>query len=685
MDRLPEEVILHIITYLSFPENLALQAVSSRFLTLARDDTIWKQETFTHSRAEALRRRQQLLDAQDARLAELRNAVTALPGSDLTAWDVSQLRGGPQPRAASDPQAEANAQRQRAFANWEPAFPDERLDYYDEFIRRHAPIRVGWLDLPKAQQNADREEVREATGIGTLDDPDNGSVRNLVAPLDDGSICIWDVSRRSTVDHGGGGKLLGQSTPGLLTGQPPNATAESHNIMTETGAVECVSIDNDAKKGYFAVQSLLHEVDLSTLQLTSTKQYPFPITALSKCESYVPLTVGTNWTIHLHDPRDRAFSATSDEDPSGDRAELIGGSPYSHATLAQPGPLSILHEPATNHTPNPNSIWVAGRFTSLLNYDRRFFPKLLGTIFSGARIASLSLLPFPLIPRNLDLLRNPSVSIHELTAAKKSPGATLVAAAEYKGKGSLEFYGLSSHDDDDNASPAVGAGRKAHYQNRQTASASKLLAAVPQGGTVVFADGDGNLKWHERDGFSVVRTFNINDALPAQDHHRDARHGEVGGGAGAGGGGGGRPTEPSPGQGDIVQKILPTHPITANSTSTSTSPPSPANQPLHPKTARDDLPTSNLLLWTGDGRLGILGYGPHDPLRRPPPTTGGNEDPESSQQKREEALGVSAEAVEQRAREDAERQYGMAMRRALERNADEVRFVRGLGMGFLRP
>ncbi|KAI7365419.1 hypothetical protein KC354_g4932 [Hortaea werneckii] len=682
MDRLPEEVILHIITYLSFPENLALQAVSSRFLTLARDDTIWKQETFTHSRAEALRRRQQLLDAQDARLAELRNAVTALPGSDLTAWDVSQLRGGPQPRAASDPQAEANAQRQRAFANWEPAFPDERLDYYDEFIRRHAPIRVGWLDLPKAQQNADREEVREATGIGTLDDPDNGSVRNLVAPLDDGSICIWDLSRRSTVDHGGGGKLLGQSTPGLLTGQPPNATAESHNIMTETGAVECVSIDNDAKKGYFAVQSLLHEVDLSTLQLTSTKQYPFPITALSKCESNVPLTVGTNWTIHLHDPRDRAFSATSDEDPSGDRAELIGGSPYSHATLAQPGPLSILHEPATNHTPNPNSIWVAGRFTSLLNYDRRFFPKLLGTIFSGARIASLSLLPFPLIPRNLDLLRNPSVSIHELTAAKKSPGATLVAAAEYKGKGSLEFYGLSSHE----ASPDVARRKEPHYQNRQTASASKLLAAAPHGGTVVFADGDGNLKWHERDGFSVVRTFNINESLPSHEHHRGDSHSSAVARGGGGGGDGispgsartGRfPTEPSPGQGDIVQKMLPTRPITAASDSHAP-PPHTGSESRHEISNREDLPSSRLLLWTGDGRIGVLGYGQQDPLHA-----------EASQQQQREDVEttttMTAEAVEQRARADAERQYGMAMRRALERNADEVRFVRGLGMGFLRP
>ncbi|RMY97718.1 hypothetical protein D0860_08615 [Hortaea werneckii] len=681
MDRLPEEVILHIITYLTLPENLALQAVSSRFLILARDDTIWKQETFIHSRAEALRRRQQLLDAQDARLAELRNAVTALPGSDLTAWDVSQLRGSSQPRAASDPQAEAKAQRQRAFANWEPAFPDERLDYYDEFIRRHAPIRVGWLDLPKAQQNADREEVREATGIGTLDDPDNGSVRNLVAPLDDGSICIWDVSRRSTVDYGGGGKLLGQSTPGLLTGQPSNATAESHNIMTETGAVECVSIDNEAKKGYFAVQSLLHEVDLNTLQLTSTKQYPFPITALSKCEPNVPLTVGTNWTIHLHDPRDPAFSAGSGEDPSGERAELIGGSPYSHATLAQPGPLSILHEPATTNTPNPNSIWVAGRFTSLLNYDRRFFPKLLGTIFSGARIASLSLLPFPLIPRNLDLLRNPSVLIHELTAAKKSPGATLVAAAEYKGKGSLEFYGLSSHDD---RSSAVARRREPHYQNRQTASASKLLAAAPHGGTVVFADGDGNLKWHERDGFSVVRTFNINDSLPSYHHPRDPHPSEV---RGRGGGDDGispsststgrHPTETAPpGQGDIVQKILPTNPITA---SDSRATPHAASQSSR-NPSREDLPSSPLLLWTGDGRIGMLGYGHDNPLN----PRSENEDPETSEHK-DGAGEISAEAVEQRAREDAERQYGMAMRRALERNADEVRFVRGLGMGFMRP
>ena len=61
----------------------------------------------------------------------------------------------------------------------------------------------------------------------------------------------------------------------------------------------------------------------------------------------------------------------------------------------------------------------------------------------------------------------------------------------------------------------------------------------------------------------------------------------------------------------------------------------------------------------------MLGFGPGNPL--------------GEDQWREE-VGVAAESTEQRAKGDAERQYGMAMRRALERNADEVRFVRGLGM-----
>ncbi|TKA33318.1 hypothetical protein B0A50_00871 [Salinomyces thailandicus] len=641
MDRLPEEVILQILSHLSPPDNLALQAVASRYLTLARDNALWKLTCFTHSRTEALRRRQQLLNAQDSRLAELRNAVTALPGADLTAWDVSQLRGAPQPRAAVDAEAEARVQRARALANWEPGFPGERLDYYEEFIQRHAPIRVGWLDLPKAQVNADRDEVREATGVGALEHAGSGEVRQLVAPLDDGSVCIWDVSRRTTSDAGGRGKLLGQSKPGLLTLRPPDATAESHAIMTETGAVECVSIDSAAQKGYFAVQTLLHEVDLTTLQLTSTKQYPFPITALSESKDKVPLTIGTNWTLHLHDARDPAFSTSNPITSPTHHPELPNAPRYTHATLAQPGPLSLLHQPTTAATPSP-SIWVAGRFTSLLHYDRRHFPRLLNTVFSGARIASLTTLPYPLIPPHLSLLRNPSLSISTLLEARKQPGHTLLAAAEYKGKGSLELYSL------DTTRPGEP---QPQYQNRQTASASKLLSAVPHGGRIVFADGDGNLKWHERDGFSLVRAFNINDALPYNNNPNAAMNTNISNRSRDGTG----IWSPSPAQGDIVQKLLPLHPSLPNPST---------------NTNRPDLnPASNLLLWTSDGRLGLLGFGAQNPLQGSSRTAG------------EAQEGFSREFLERRAREDAERQYGMAMRRALERDADEVRFVRGLGMG----
>ena len=627
MNRLPEEVVLYILNFLDAPDLVHLQSVSHKYLSLARDNALWKTVCFEHSRVEALRRRQQLLNAQDSRLTELRNAVSALPGADLSAWDVAQLRGSSQPRASVDPEAEARKQRNRALLNWEPGYPNEQLNYYEDYIHRHAPMDIGWLKLPRTDV-VDKESLPEATGMGTICGSQDGYSDRVVAPLDDGSVCIWDVSNRSTQTSGGGGRLLGQSKRGLLTGRPEDATTENHIIMTETGAVESVAVDSSARKGYFAVQALVHEVDLTTMQLVSTKQYPFPITALSEATSRTPVTVGTNMTVHLYDPRDPAFAAGE----TASEGELIGGSVYSHATLAQPGPLSILHHDGFGA--DDSSIWVAGRFTSLLNYDRRFFPRLRGTIHSGARIASLSFLPYPLVPRDLDLIRNPDASISALLEARSRPGTSMMAAAEYKGKGSLELYGLP---------------RVQPYQNRQTASASKLLSVAPHGGRIVFSDGDGNLKWVERDGFSHVRTFNINDQ-PSGTPQDASDYGIWSSTA-----------SEMPGQGDIVQKIVPSQPVSSASKSNALS---------EGSSSRSDINQSNLLLWTGDGAIGVLGFGYSNPL--------GEED------EWHDAVEAQAETAEQKAREDAERQYGMAMRRALERNADEVRFVRGLGMGFMR-
>ena len=623
MERLPDEVILQILSYCEPKDIVNLQATSRRNLTLGRDNAVWKHLTFAHSRAEGLRRRQQLLDAQDSRLAELRNAVTALPGSNLTAWDVAMLRGSPQPRASNNPVADAAALRERALINWDPNYPNERLDYCEEFIHRHAPISVGWLPLP-GEMSPDQHAQLEATGVGIMADNQDKRLNRIVAPLDDGSVCIWDISQRSTLRTGGAGRMIGRSKPGLLSRYPGGSLLDDHSVMTETGAVECVAINDSRQRGYFAVRSYLHEIDLSTLQVVSTKQYPWHITALSESKDSVPLTVGTNFTVHLHDPRDPAFAATE----RSDAGELIGGSVYSHASLAEPGPLSILHSQSS--VGDDGSIWVAGRFTSLLNYDRRFFPRLRGHIHSGARIASLSLLPYPAMPHSLDLIRNPRLNVAMRFEARSRPGMTILAAAEYKGKGSLELYGM----------PDVVA-----YQNRQTASASKLLSVAPHGGRIVFSDGDGNMKWIERDGYSHVRTFNINNTesgFAQVDETTDGIWSST--------------RSQRRGQGDIVQKIVPIQhadPVTRNGTDD-----------------HMDTNQSNLLVWTGDGALGMVGFGSSDPL--------------SHDEEWHDTVESLAETAEQQANKDAERNHSLAMRRALEQSADEVRFMRGLGMGFMR-
>ena len=144
---------------------------------------------------------------------------------------------------------------------------------------------------------------REATGAGILYGAD-GLASKLVAPLDDGSIKVWDADAHSSSL----GRAVAKSEAGLLSDRGPDldrATrlAQSQAIMTDTGAVECVSIDSGRQKGFFAVQNTLNEVDLHTLQLVSRTPFPFPITALSEAHHSTPLTVGTNWTLHLHDTR----------------------------------------------------------------------------------------------------------------------------------------------------------------------------------------------------------------------------------------------------------------------------------------------------------------------------------------------------------------------------------------------
>lgn len=493
------------------------------------------------------------------------------------------------------------------MACWDPTYPHEKVDWYSEYIARHAPLSLSWLQQPFSEPNGNGEKL-ETRGLGLLK---NGGEDIVVGPLDDGSVCLWNIGQDDKAPDPNDGRIITRSRPSLLSVNGPDGTnwqnpSNSRAKMTSTGVVECVSVDKARNKAYFAVQSGLNEVDLNTLQISSYDRYPFSISALSEATYPIPLTVGTTLSLHIHDPRVgnngrrssyTYFRESADiEHPThnpqnhNDFNRLHNGDPSSvldYASLFQPLPLSILHL-------NPSStIYVAGRFPSILHYDRRFFPKLSSTIHSGGSLCSITSLPTPNSP-------------------------TLVAGGEYNGKGSLELYPLTA------SSSSDAKEEKPPIRNRASASRSKILSLTPHGSRLLFSDSDGQLKWVERDGSTLVRRWNINtystsptDAVPTQGIFNNDLN-----------------------EGDVARKLLPV-------------------------SAKE---RSEVLLWTGE-KIGVLGF------RKKPRfdvVVDGGEEVDGGKSR------TNGEGLEAR-------DYGRMMRRALERQADEVRFVRGLGLGGAGP
>ncbi|KAF3035855.1 hypothetical protein E8E11_003942 [Didymella keratinophila] len=622
-----------IIAFLEPSELVNLSHVSRQFLSLSRDNKLWKQLCFSHSYTERRRRRLEITFTSppaetDPRLAELIEAANSLADSfDITVHN---------PRApGAEAQLNKNKEKRRAalLSNWDPSGLEEKVNWYQEFVQRHAPQQLSWFH--DAGHDNDDEVRREATGAGILYDA-SGLASKLIAPLDDGSIKIWDANARSSSIA----KCIATSDVGLLTNRGPDLDrdtrlSQSQAIMTETGAVECVSIDSARHRAFFAVQNSLAEVDLTTLQIVARTPYPFPITALSEAHPNTPLTIGTNWTLHLHDTRQRLPTSRIELlNTTSDFSRLDTGDFNGHVSLSQPGALSIAHLPSSLGDGN-GDIWVSGRFTSLLNFDRRYFPRLRGTVHSGARISSLCLIPTPFIPQSLRL-GAPYSSPGLLRSARETGGVTLATAGEYKGKGSLELYSLSPEPGTgiNSADSRTARNTRACYQNRQTASASKLLSVASHGTRLVFSDGDGNLKWVERDASTPVRQFNINDVNGEERGSASANNNR------------GIPEETA--SGDIVQRILPTI------SPSLLSPPSNADTP--------ELGTQNLAVWTGDGKLGMVSFGCDSVFEK---------------DTFEDALERQVDGEDTKV---MEKEYSLEMRRALEQQAREVRWLRGYGL-----
>lgn len=208
--------------------------------------------------------------------------------------------------------------------NWDPSYPGENVNWYDEYIQRNAPVAVNWLQQPVLRDGAESTYI-ETRGVA-LYRPDNDQQARhglesvfAVSPLDDGSVCLWDV----TGAKGRKGAIFAQSRPGILYIDGPSADNSSRSKRIDSGVTECVSVDSRLHIAFFAVQNRksdnLHsifarwshtlwkwcsmltgnstdliEVDLRRLTVVGCESFPWSITALSTTDAGVPLTVGTN-------------------------------------------------------------------------------------------------------------------------------------------------------------------------------------------------------------------------------------------------------------------------------------------------------------------------------------------------------------------------------------------------------
>ncbi|KAK3987047.1 hypothetical protein QBC44DRAFT_246778 [Cladorrhinum sp. PSN332] len=534
------------------------------------------------------------------------------------------------------------------MANWDPIFPGEKVSWYNEYIQRHGPAQINWLQLPyqighsgddqdsgNGKSSADFVEARglalyypDAPAEAEGSPGAKGRVL-AVCPLDDGGVCLWDV--------GGGsfgkkkGAIVARSKPGILFIDGPRADNSRRSKRVDSGVTECVSVDSWRHIAFFAVQSHLIQVDLHTLTAVDCEPFTWAIATLSAASPQVPLTVGTSFGIHLYDYRQRR-KASQDLVETLDHVDGIGTESFyerslrhifddeplpPYASLAQPGPLSIVHLQRPGQADDlSDDIYVAGRFSNILHYDRRMFPSIKGSIHSGARLSSITSLPYPFSALDTDLRRKGELSLEQVQESKNGAGRTLIACGEYNTKGSLELYGLSANQSE---FPRPGGLQTSAFKNRQTASQSKVLSVVNHGSRIAFSDGMGYINWFERDGFTEVCRHKIG-------HNEQSEGPSI--------------FASMPGIDDIARKLLPTRPG-GHSDNASVN-------------------DNDLLFWTGE-KLGLLSFS-----SLPGFTAKDFED-------------LDEPDSEDLARAAKEQEYKEGMRRALQKQADDARWVQDFG------
>lgn len=530
MTRLPNEIWAQVLEYLEPADLLNTQRVSRNLLKVGRDSQLWKAKVFEQSLSAAH------AFARGNGLADLLNGLSL---SNTRATDDSSSR------------TEIHlSRRDRAIVRWDCTDKAERIDWYSEYIARHAALSAEW------QGHTTGNEIRSMALF------DNET--KILSAMEDGSLKIWDV--RTAVNGRRSIQQSNQSKIGLLfddlsSSSGPSSTKSPPNVGQ---AIDSTLVDSSGAKAYVAVEDKLTEVDLKTMSVVSQQKFAWNITAISQQSGHdLPLMVGTSFTLNMYDPRmplrlqpsdteDRAYPDDKNmvilpnyakqwlgNQPHPSRmlrnrpSRISGQQPLRPGTLftptvrprvgpevwapVEPGPQTILHR-------GINEIIVAGRMPSILFYDKRTFPRLESGIHSKGRLSALTSVPYR--PHG---------------ATSSTAEATLIAAGEYNGRGSLEIYELPHHrpsdrqptydwppnhltesgstqpiqaplEEEESSSDSSSPDKEAPYshQNRQSSSSAKLLSVATQGARIVFSDSEGGLKWVERDGRGLARRWNIN-------------------------------------------------------------------------------------------------------------------------------------------------------------------------------
>lgn len=222
-------------------QSTSLQLVSKKLLEICRHNAFWRSQCFESSTfLESLHRRQRLL----GRLSEPSDSA------DAPAPDQGSVLGRP------DIAPSRRNERLRIMANWDPSFPGENVNWYDEYIQRNAPTTVNWLQQPVLRDGVESTYI-ETRGVA-LYTPENGQQDHqgletvfAVSNLDDGSVCMWDI----TGTKGRKGAICARSRPGILYVDGPSADNSSRSKRIDSGVTECVSVDSKLHLAFFAVQN----------------------------------------------------------------------------------------------------------------------------------------------------------------------------------------------------------------------------------------------------------------------------------------------------------------------------------------------------------------------------------------------------------------------------------------------